>query len=121
VPVSRADFFKGAKPRTKECEIAGLGTVIVREITYKEQRSYLELSRSDDVMQRKTAVPWVLARAVLDADGSRLFTDADVDALGDLQAEAIAAVFLEIMRFSGADPEAVAREGESSAETSTPA
>jgi hypothetical protein len=120
--LSREQFLTSAQPRSKECEVPGLGTIAVREITYREQRAYLELSRSDDAEQRRNAIPWVIAQAVLDKPGGgRLFTDKDIHALGELQAETIAAVFLEIMRFSGADGEAVAREGESSAEIPTPA
>ena len=118
--ISREEFFERAKPKWKECEVQGIGMISVRQITAREQQSYIELRGSEDVDQRRRSIWWVIAQAVLAPDGSRLFGDGDVERIGTLEAEAVARVFLEIMRFSDADAEAVERAGESSAETATP-
>ncbi len=115
-------FLDLGKVRTKVVDHPVLGKLAVREMEFTETESYSALRASADIEQSKRAMPWVIAQCTLSGiGGERVWADTDVAAIGKMRPEVVTHLLMEILRFSDADPEAVTRAGEPSAETSTPA
>jgi fibrillarin-like rRNA methylase len=83
------------------------GEVIVRELTGEERDSYeaslinFKKDGNDYTRNLNNARAKLVARTVINEDGTRLFTDADVAALGKKSSRAISKVFDVATRISG--------------------
>lgn len=87
------------------------GSVIVRGLTGTERDSFEEAMTS---VQGKSRVAnlrnfrsKLCARAMVDGNGDRLFTDADADALGKKSAAALQRIFEVAQRLAGLSPDDV--------------
>lgn len=108
--LSKDDILKADDVRTEEVEVPEWGgSVLVRGMT-GEERDEFEASmlvRRGDQMIPDT---WntrakLIARCVIDDDGTPLFTRQDVDALGKKSGAALDRVFDVASRLSGLRPE----------------
>ncbi len=104
------------------------GTVIVQELTGKERDAF-EASCVQKKGTRSFEMTFanirarLIVRAVRAADGARLFADTDVDALGELSAQALNRLFAVAQRLSGmteADVEDLVKNSASGPSGSSP-
>lgn len=110
--LSKDDILKAEDLATKEVEVPEWGgSVLVRGMSGRERDAF-EVDTSTE--QRGRGVPKrnlvnirakVVARCVVDDDGQRLFSDADVAALGEKSGAAIDRVFEVAARLSGMSEE----------------
>jgi hypothetical protein len=109
--LSKEDILKAEDRATEEVEVPEWGgSVLVLGMTGRERDAY-EVSLRDlrtgqrrpDALNNVRAK--IVARCVVDDDGNRLFTDADVAALGEKSAAAIDRVFDVAARLSGLSDE----------------
>jgi hypothetical protein len=106
--LTRDAILAAASLKTEEVEVGEWGgVVLVRELRGRERD---EWEASLAVQRGKQMVPDVanmraklVARCVVDADLEPVFTQADVNALGDLSAAALDRVFTVASRLSGLD------------------
>jgi len=105
--LSRDDILKASDNDPEEVEVPEWGgTVLVRGMTGRERDAF-EISMMQPgrggrkVMDASNTRAKVIARCVVDDDGNRLFTDADVTELGAKSAAAIDRVFEVAARLSG--------------------
>jgi hypothetical protein len=117
--LSRDDILKAEDCRTQEVDVPEWGgTVLVRGMTGRErdqfETSMLERGRGGRMVPNTANTrAKVVARCVVDEDGTRLFTDADVAALGEKSGAAIDRVFEVAATLSGLaerDREEMARD-----------
>lgn len=105
--LSRDDILKADDGRTEEVEIPEWGgTVLVRGMTGAErdrfEMSVLERGHGGRMVPNPANMrAKVIARCVVDGDGNRLFTDADIAALGEKNGAALDRVFSVASRLSG--------------------
>ena len=107
MPLSRDDILKAEDGGTEEVPVPEWGgTVLVRGMTGRE-RDEFELSLGEPGRRGRT-VPnlvniraKVISRCVVDEDGDRLFTAADITALGDKSGAAVDRVDTVAARLSG--------------------
>lgn len=78
------------------------GGLHVKTITGKDR---IELVRASKAGQMR--IEWLLARALCDDQGTRIFDDKDVEALGQRNTVVLERLGQEAMRVSGLLPEAV--------------
>jgi hypothetical protein len=97
----------------------GADTVIVRELRGRERD---EWEASLAVQRGRQMVPDVanmraklVARTVVDADGEPVFTQQDVNALGELSAAALDRVFEVASRLSALNPDSLEEKAKNSA------
>lgn len=87
------------------------GEVIVRALTGTErdafEASMIQLRGKEKVLKMENIRARLAALSVVDEQGIRLFTDADVEQLGHKSATALNRVFEVAQRLSGLTPEAV--------------
>lgn len=98
------ETFLSRRPATKTFTLADGESVTIRKLTQRE----VETIRRDYATDAKAleGIRYTVSRAVVDEQGVRLFTDADVSALADQDVETILAIGREITEFSGlAKPE----------------
>lgn len=81
----RAAVFAACEPKTAHVLWRGIGPVLVRQLTVKERE---ELDRETFRRNRRKqpaaiAERWIIA-TVMNADGSPMFTDLDLERLGKL-------------------------------------
>lgn len=89
-------------------------TVFIRQLTRGQQDAYMKRQFSKLAMKQQGRQQemesditifghdaWLFAQGVCDADGKRLFTDAEVGKLEEKNGEAIGFVAKEIIAFSG--------------------
>jgi hypothetical protein len=117
--LSRDDILKAQDCRTQEVDVPEWGgTVLVRGMTGRErdqfETSMLERGRGGRMVPNTANTrAKVVARCVVGEDGTRLFTDADIAALGEKSGAAIDRVFEVAARLSGLsdeDREGMARD-----------
>lgn len=117
--LSRDDILKAEDNGTEEVEVPEWGgTVLVRGMTGRErdefETSMMERGRGGRMVPNPANTrAKVVARCVVDDEGKRLFTAADVAALGDKGGAAIDRVFEVAARLSGmteADREEAAQD-----------
>src|SRR5215472_6825818 len=109
--LSRDDILKAEDGGTVEVDVPEWGgTVLVRGMTGRErdefETSMLERGRGGRMVPNPVNTrAKVIARCIVDDDGKRLFTAADVQALGDKSGAAIDRVFEVAARLSGMSDE----------------
>lgn len=140
IRLSRDDILKADDSAPVEVDVPEWGgSVLVRGMTGKERDEFetaarLQQGRRGEMQPAGPAAlvnvrAKLVARCVVDDDGNRLFTAADVAALGDKNGAAVDRVFQVAARLSGMgeeDVEEVARDfgpasGEGSSSPSPPA
>src|SRR5215469_5956657 len=105
--LSRDDILKAEDNGTEEVEVPEWGgTVLVRGMTGRErdefETSMMERGRGGRMVPNTANTrAKLVARCVIDDEGKRLFTAADVQALGDKSGAAIDRVFEVAVRLSG--------------------
>jgi ribosomal protein L12E/L44/L45/RPP1/RPP2 len=110
VRLSRDDVLKAEDLTTEEVDVPEWGgSVLVRGLSGRERD---EFEASMMVRRGKRYVPdtanvraKIVARCVIGDDGERLFTDSDVDALGEKSGAAIDRVYEVAARLSGLSDE----------------
>lgn len=107
--LSRDDILKAENP-VEEVDLSGLpglsGSVLVRGMTGRERDAFEISMRNERTGQR---IPGsmlnirakIVARCVVNDDGERLFTDADIAALGEKSGAVIDRLFDVATRLSG--------------------
>ena len=105
--LSRDDILKAADNEPEEVDVPEWGgTVLVRGMTGRERDAF-EVSLMQPgrggrkVMDPANVRAKLVARCVVDDDGGRLFTDADVAELGGKSAAAVDRVYAVAARLSG--------------------
>src|SRR5437762_3211992 len=107
--LSRDDILKAEDLGTEEVDLSDLpgyaGSVLVRGMSGRE-RDEFEVSMTvrhgkEMVQDFANTRAKLVARCVVDEDGQRLFTTADVDALGEKSGAAIDRIFGVASRLSG--------------------
>lgn len=102
----RDTILAKADVQIRELYIPEWGTwILVRGLTGKERDDYetsimVGKGRSRDVNMRNLRAK-LIVRAVIDQQGARLFTDADVEALGEKSAAALERIFDVARELSG--------------------
>ena len=132
--LSRDDILKAADNEPEEVDVPEWGgSVLVRGMTGRERDAFEVSLMQPGRGGRKVLDPAnvrakLVARCVVDDDGGRLFTDADVAELGGKSAAAVDRVYAVAARLSGMgadDPEELTRDfaladGAGSSSTSPP-
>src|SRR5215472_5794653 len=117
--LSRDDILKAADNDPEEVDVPEWGgTVLVRGMTGRERDAFEVSMLTPGRGGRRTVDPAnvrakLVARCVVDDDGNRLFTDADVAELGGKSAAAVDRVYSVAARLSGmagGDQEDLARD-----------
>jgi hypothetical protein len=90
------------------------GTVYVRQLTGAERGALEAEAMADRTNHVATLRQRMAVRCLCDADGKRLFTDADAPALAAKSAAALDRIFAAIAKASALGDEGVATAGESS-------
>ncbi len=109
--LSKEDILKAADRGTEEVEVPEWGgSVLVQGMTGRERDAYEVSLRDQRTGQRRPGAldnvrAKIIARCVVDDDGKRLFTDADIAALGEKSGAAIDRVFDVAARLSGMSDE----------------
>ena len=109
--LSRDEILKAEDLSAEEVEVPEWGgTVLVRGMTGQELDAFQMSARDQKSGQRLPGAmvnvrAKVVARCVVDDDGDRLFTDADITALGEKSGAAIDRVFDVASRLSGLSDE----------------
>lgn len=119
--LDRKALLEALEVPVEEVEIPGLGTLLVRGLSQAEDAHVRKLAASDDVTVRLSGVPYIVSRAVMNVDRTRMFTDAEAEKIANGDPETASAIALAIRKVSKLTPEAAKEEGESSAATSQPA
>ena len=97
--VLNRDSILKAKRKVKPVELPELdGTICVREISESEAFEFLKRQQSGD---QNGAVLYLLARCVVNEDGTRVFADEDQEAIGELGASVANALLTPILELSG--------------------
>lgn len=105
--LSRDDILKADDTGSEEVNVPEWGgTVLVRGMTGKErdqfEMSVLERGHGGRMVPNPANMrAKVIARCVVDGDGNRLFSEQDIQALGDKNAGALDRVFTVASRLSG--------------------
>jgi hypothetical protein len=115
MPLDRKAFLDAISCPTEEVEIPGIGRVLVRSLSVEEDGFIRKLAAEGKPEVDAKIAPYILARAVLSADGGRMFTDEEAEKLAAQDTECVRTVALAIRRISKLTPEAVEAEGEPSA------
>jgi hypothetical protein len=101
--------------KVKEIEVPLWGgTLFIKQLTRGQQDEYLhrQFGKFGVKQQGKTQNiessmdmfghdSWIFAQGVCDENGKRLFTDKEVEAINQKNGEAVGAVAVEIVKFSG--------------------
>lgn len=109
--LSRDDILKAADNEAEEVNVPEWGgTVLVRGMTGKERDAFeVSLAQPGRGGRREwntvNVRAKVIARCVVDDDGNRLFTDADVAELGEKSGAAVDRVYEVAARLSGLSDE----------------
>ena len=119
MPLDKKAFLAAISCPTEEVDVPGIGRVLVRSLSVEEDGYIRKLAAEGNPEVDAKIAPYILARAVLAADGGRMFTDAEAEQLAAQDTECVRTVALAIRRISKLTPEAEVAEGESSAATSS--
>ena len=109
--LSKDDILKAADNAPEEVDVPEWGgTVLVRGMTGRERDAFEVSMRDQRSGQRLPGAlnnirSKVVVRCIVDDDGDRLFTDADIAALGEKSAASIDRVFDVASRLSGMSDE----------------
>lgn len=97
---------KDLETREVDCPEWG-GSVLVRALSGTDRDAYeaslVQIRGKQQVPNLANIRAKLVARAVVDEDGNRLFTDADIKALGQKSAAALGRVFTVAAEMSGLD------------------
>ena len=121
MPLDKKAFLDAISCPTEEVDLPGIGRVLVRSLSVEEDGHVRKIAAEGTPEGDAKIAPYIVARAVLAADGGRMFTDAEAEKVAAHDVECVRAVALAIRKISKLTPEAEAAEGESSAATSSPA
>jgi len=117
--LTREAFLAAEDTQTEEVDLSDIpgfnGSLLVRGMTGRErdefEASMLIQAAGQGARDLRNARAKLVAKCVVDDDGKRLFTDADVAAIGEKSAAAVARLFDVASRLSGLNEEDVqARE-----------
>ena len=109
--LSKEDILKAEDLAAEEVDVPEWGgSVLVRGMTGQELDAFQMAARDQRTGQRLPGAMGnirakTIARCIVDDDGNRLFTDADVAALGEKSGAAIDRVFAVASRLSGMNDE----------------
>jgi hypothetical protein len=117
--LGRDDILKASSLKTEDVEVPEWGGVVrVRELRGRERDEWeasLAVKRGNqmvpDVANMRAKL---VARSVVDDDGEPVFTQQDVNALGELSAAALDRVFEVASRLSGLNPADLEEMGKAS-------
>lgn len=114
--LTRDQILSAAKLRSERVAVPEWGgDVILRELTGEERDAYeTEMVSTDGTVIKvdKTNLrAKLVAKCIVDEKNNRLFTDADVVALGKTSAAALSRCFEVVRRLSGMDEEAIEELG----------
>lgn len=108
MPLSRDQILEAKDLETREVDVPEWGgTVLVRALSGTDRDAYeaslVQIRGKQQVPNLANIRAKLVARAVVDEDGSRLFSDADIKALGQKSAAALSRVFTVAAEMSGLD------------------
>lgn len=108
MPLSRDQILEAKDLETREVDVPEWGgTVLVRALSGTDRDAYeaslVQIRGKQQVPNLANIRAKLVARAVVDEDGNRLFTDADIKALGQKSAAALGRVFTVAAEMSGLD------------------
>lgn len=106
--LSRDQILEAKDLETREVDVPEWGgTVLVRALSGTDRDAYeaslVQIRGKQQVPNLANIRAKLVARAVVDEDGNRLFTDADIKALGQKSAAALGRVFTVAAEMSGLD------------------
>lgn len=104
--LSRDQILEAKDLETREVEVPEWGgTVLVRALSGTDRDAYeaslVQMRGNKSVPQLGNIRAKLVARAIVDEDGNRLFTDADIKVLGQKSAAALSRVFTVAAEMSG--------------------
>ena len=108
MPLSRDQILEAKDLETREGDVPEWGgTVLVRALSGTDRDAYeaslVQIRGKQQVPNLANIRAKLVARAVVDEDGNRLFSDADIKALGQKSAAALSRVFTVAAEMSGLD------------------
>lgn len=108
MPLSRDQILEAKDLETREVDVPEWGgTVLVRALSGTDRDAYeaslVQIRGKQQVPNLANIRAKLVARAVVDEDGNRLFSDADIKALGQKSAAALSRVFTVAAEMSGLD------------------
>lgn len=107
--LSKDDIFKADDLPVEDVDVPEWGGVVrVRGLTGKERDRFefkMAAARKDPASAQVRAE--IVGRCIVDEDGDRVFSDRDIDRLGDKSGEALDRVFEKVRELSGMGDDAV--------------
>lgn len=108
--VSREQFLSKRPRRIREIDIPDFGKIRVQELTAYERGKFESRFTAKKAKSVQQVRELIAIESVVDANGSRMFTDSDIEALGSVPAhvmEAITKAYHELNSSDDADIEAL--------------
>lgn len=95
----KSAFFAALKPKTSDVAVDGFGTVRIAQLSVAEVEAIRKVATNDDA-KKEIGLRFVVC-AVVDDDGSRVFSDDDLDQLRASSNEAIEALATAVLKLNG--------------------
>lgn len=95
----KSAFFAALKPKTSEAAVEGFGTVRVAQLSVSEVEEIRKVATNDEA-KKEIGLRFVLA-AVVDDDGSRVFSDDDLAQLRASNNGAIESLATAVLKLNG--------------------
>lgn len=105
--IDKAAILAAAKkpPKMEEVDIPDLGTVFVKVMSSRERDKWEEFNSKNGVF--KSFRPRLMIATVCNADGSPMFTDAELPELGELPSTVVDPIWEVAKRINGLTPDDV--------------
>ena len=103
--MSFKESFLSVKPRREAITLAGVGECFIAEMTGAERDDYeseqFKQNGKSVEINRKNARARLIVKTVVDADGNRIFTDSEVEAVGNRPASLLDPIFEKSLQVNG--------------------
>jgi hypothetical protein len=95
----KSAFFAALKPKTTDYTVDGFGAVHIAQLSVAEVEAIRNAAKTEDA-KKEIGLRFIVL-AVLDDDGNRVFSDADLDQLRASSNESIEALATAVLKLNG--------------------
>ncbi len=94
--------FLARKVQTKDVTLADETVITIRKLTQADIETMTEKYSKGDTLKKMEGLRYIVSRAVVDDEGKRLFTDADLKTvIRDMDTDLVQNIAKEACKFSG--------------------